>query len=148
MIQNTMNKRLSSSDAIVSGIFAGFFAGISMLIVLVVGGMIKGENFFTILTLISLPGIVGTPLLSILLHLGVSLIYGALFGILIRFLPGKWLTRRVLVLAGCGYGLILYLLAILVILPGSRSGLGVSSFKRIFPFPFGLWVSQQVYFSK
>lgn len=67
-----------------------------------------------------------TPLVGLLLHLGMSGIYGIIFALICKFTahrwgcePSSWLAGSI----GAGYGLALWVLAQWVILPGLKSPL-------------------------
>lgn len=110
--------RSTVSDMAVSGLFAGIAAGLFMLFYLLIVGWIGGEATGALLARFA-PSGSGTPLLGLVTHLAVSGIYGAIFG------GGLALTRGRISswLAGFVYGLALYLVAQLAILPGFGAAL-------------------------
>jgi hypothetical protein len=71
----------------------------------------------------------GAPVVGGLLHLAVSGIYGAIFAIALRFLANSpaGLADRALWPVGAAYGMILWLVAHLVLLPGMNSHLRLIS---------------------
>jgi hypothetical protein len=117
--------RSSLGDVAIDGLLKGILAGIVMLLYLLVSGFFRGDDPLLALARFS-PIENATPFLGLLVHLGVSAIYGALFGLLCWFFiirrqmnTGRW----TLVLAGLAYGLLLWLIAQVLLLPGSGSGL-------------------------
>lgn len=112
-------------DAAVGGLFSGMIAGLAMLTYLALVALTLGEGPLTMLTrFVGSDG--STPLVGLLLHLGVSGVYGIIFALLCKFTshrwgcePSSWLAGSI----GAGYGLALWLLAQWVILPGLNSPL-------------------------
>jgi hypothetical protein len=127
-----LRKEQTASDAIVSGLFAGLLAGILMGVYLLIWGLIAGSSPSELLLLFA-QGQSATPLSGALLHLGVSAVYGSLFGLLCHWLPRRWLSRVPLWALGLLYGLLLFALAELALIPGIGSAL-----EAIPPLQFGL----------
>ena len=109
-------------DAIVAGLFAGLLAGLVMLAYLVITELVAGHSPLAVLGWFA-SGNNGVPLLGGLMHLAVSGVYGSFYG-LIRFaIPGRWRSRLPGWLSGMLYGLRLFALAELFLLPGTGSPL-------------------------
>ncbi len=105
-------------DAAVDGLLAGLGAGVLMALVLALSGLFGGAGIAGTLALFTPFGSPG-PLAGAISHLAVSAIYGAVFGVLYAPLRGRlpaWV-------AGSGYGVLLYLVARLALLPGTGSAL-------------------------
>jgi len=114
---------VSASDTLISGLINGIVAGVGMLLWLLLAGMLAGDSPATVLERFLIPSQSPNPLSSIFLHLGVSAVYGGIFGILLRWLPPSIKRSPLKLLAGLAYGLLLYLLASTVLLPGTNSPL-------------------------
>jgi hypothetical protein len=113
-------ERKAAGDAAVDGIIGGLIAGTLMATYLGGYGMATNQSPAAVLQLFSPGGdqaITGT-----LLHLGVSSVYGALFGILWNLVPGS-ARRAPAWLAGLGYGMVLFLVAVAVLLPATNAPL-------------------------
>ena len=109
---------LSVSDRAISGLLRGLLAGVFMMVVLVLAGILSGDSLLIALNRFN-PFSQDLPLQGLLLHLGVSAVYGIVFGVLRVAIPRRvpgWL-------AGLLYGLLLFGLAELVILPSTGSTL-------------------------
>lgn len=107
-------------DAAVDGLLSGVAAGALMVTFLLLAGWAAGHSWDWVLRQFD-PGLTPAPLTGAVTHLAVSGVYGILFAGLWRpvarawpWLPG-WL-------AGLGFGLLLWLLALLV--TSARSGAG------------------------
>lgn len=111
------------SEALVSGLLGGILAGALMLALLAGLAALRGEMPLALLARFSAPGQTATALGGALLHLGVSAVYGALFGGLLKFLPQGWLAGWRRWAAGLFYGLALFALAHFLLLPASASAL-------------------------
>ena len=117
--------RLSAADAAIDGLFKGVLAGIVMFLSLAIAGMLIGDHPAVILSRFS-PSANPSPLSGLLTHLGVSAVYGAIFGLACWIAIWRrriGLQRRVFLAAGLAYGLALWLLAQLIILPGTGSSI-------------------------
>ncbi len=101
-------------DAAVDGLLAGIAAGIVMAAYLV-GVSLFGEGV-AVLNRFDPSG--ASPVVGTLMHLAVSGVYGAVFGIV-----SNWIRRFNLPawLSGLTFGLVLFALAATIILPSSRS---------------------------
>jgi len=114
-----VHKTATMGDAAVSGLLAGGGAGTVMMLYLVVAGLTQGEAFAATLGRFD-AGVVGpggSPLVGLLAHLATASVYGALFGVAGRFVPKGWRSRMPSWLAGVAYGLILWGLALVAVLP-------------------------------
>lgn len=104
-------------DAAVDGLLAGMAAGVVMAVYLIGASLLGGEGL-AVLNRFDPSG--ASPMVGALMHLAVSGVYGATFGIIAnrlrRFNVPAWLS-------GVIFGLALFVLAVSVILPNSRSAL-------------------------
>ena len=114
-MKQRITKNVMVGDAAVDGLLGGVIAGIAMAVYLVVVNLIGGEGFAV---LIRFDPNGASPLVGTLLHLAVSGVYGAVFGI-----GSKWMSRfnASMWVIGILFGAALFALAVLVILPTSRS---------------------------
>jgi hypothetical protein len=113
----------NKSGLAVDGVIYGLVAGAAMFASLMILAILSGDAPGVILTRFSGGGIT-SPFLGIFGHLGVSAIYGVLFGVLVWPLLSRTSSRII----SAGFGGILYagfliLLAQFVILPGMNSSL-------------------------
>jgi hypothetical protein len=122
-IAMTNSTRHSYTDAVIDGLLAGLAAGAGMLAFLLLTGLLTGEPLMSVISRFSPNGENLQPLAGVLLHLGVSSIYGVMYGVLLHSLSGKQLNRVPGWLMGLIFGLILFLLAYFVLLPGNGSAL-------------------------
>lgn len=116
---------MKAGDAAVDGLLGGILAGLVMAIALLLLGLVSGESMLEILKRFD-PSSTGTPLVGALLHLAISGIYGIVYGILCWMFIRRWLASRSLwvnILAGGIYGLGLWLIAQVAVLPLSGSAL-------------------------
>ncbi len=114
-----------AGDAAVNGLFGGLVAGVGMAIALVTTGLVTGSSGASTLARFD-PSNSSQALTGTLAHLAVSGTYGLIFGLiwstatrLMRMHP----SLRQTILAGGGYGLMLWLAAHFVLLPGTQSPL-------------------------
>lgn len=126
----TTQKDLSTGDRAVSGLLGGLLAGVPMAAVLMLAGLLDGDTLELAASRFNLFNNSGTPqqflLQGLLLHLGTAAVYGVIYGLLRGLLPQRlpgWLS-------GLFYGLLLFALAELAILPGTGSPL--AAFPAIF----------------
>jgi hypothetical protein len=112
-------------DAAVEGLFGGMIAGIAMVVYLLLAGLTFGAGPLVILSHFGGSG-GSTPLVGLLLHLGVSGVYGIVFALIRQltaqcrgFRPTLWLVG----VLGGAYGLVLWLLAQSILLPATSSSL-------------------------
>lgn len=112
-------------DAAVGGLFSGMIAGITMAAYLGLVNLLMGESLLETLARFAVSDD-ATPLLGFLLHLGVSGVYGLVYGLICQLAARHWISRAPVwlsVLIGMAYGLLLLILAWAVLLPGSTSPL-------------------------
>ena len=119
-MSNNINsiRNLSSGDRAVTGLLGGFLGGLAMGAVIILAGLLVGDAWQQALTRFN-PFAQQPPMQGILLHLGVSAVYGIIYGLLQPLIPSRipgWL-------AGLVYGLLLFGLAQIIILPQTVSGL-------------------------
>jgi hypothetical protein len=121
--KSIQSRPLSPTDTLINGLTGGILAGLGMLVWLLLAGLLAGDAPAIVLERFLIPGQPANMLSSIFIHLGVSAVYGGIFGLLLRLLPQAWRARSGRLLAGLVYGLLLYLLASAIILPGTGSPL-------------------------
>jgi hypothetical protein len=113
-------RRTTPGDAAVSGLFGGLLAGALMAGFLALAGLWSGQGvgiywgYFAV-------GEAGSPLMGLLTHLAVSGVYGILFTLGWRFAQGKHFSQVPGWMAGLVFGILLWILAQAVILPGTDS---------------------------
>jgi hypothetical protein len=117
------NIQQSTGDRAVTGLLQGMLAGIIMLAYLLIVGLFIGIGPAALLgsfnpDIVFDPGEQAAPIQGFLLHLGISGVYGAVFGIFIRWRP-RWTPRWLL---GIVYGALLLLLARSIVLPAGELG--------------------------
>lgn len=118
------NRKKSIGDVAVDGLLAGMAAGVVMAVWLVLVGLVEGEGPAAMLGRFD-PGAGGSPLIGALMHLAVAGFYGVGLALILRLLAGRGIaTVRAVWLLGAAYGLILWLAARLVVLPGLNQALG------------------------
>ena len=106
----TANKA-TMGDAAVDGLIAGIGAGAVMAAVLVVAGLLGGDGPGVVLGRFD-PGAAASPVTGGLMHLAVSGVYGALFGLGHRLISGlPPVSRLPGWLIGLAYGLLLWAVA-------------------------------------
>ena len=111
------------STLAVDGIVYGLVSGAVMFTSLAVLALFSGETLGTILERFS-GGSVASPVLGLAGHLGVSAIYGALFGVLVWPVLTRLASRKISGwIGGILYGGFLLLLAQVAILPWTNSPL-------------------------
>jgi hypothetical protein len=115
----------------VDGVIYGIMGGLAMFFSLAALALLSGEALRVILERFSGGGIT-SPILGLTGHLGVSAIYGALFGVLIWPVLTRLTSKKIGGwIGGIIYGGFLLLLAQIAILPGTNSPLSL--------FPFWEW---------
>ena len=112
------NQQSAASDLVLDGLFTGLLAGIGMGAALALAAAWQGEAPVVALERFSLEELT-TPLAGGLVHLAVSGVYGLLFGLILQAIYPwmKHVGRGGILLAGLAYGLVLFALAWLVLLP-------------------------------
>lgn len=114
-------RKLSLTDSLINGLIGGILAGLGMLVWLLAAGLLGGDSPQQILERFLVPGQPPNMFSGVFIHLGVSAVYGAIFGLLLRVLPAAWQMSAGKLAAGLVYGMLLYLLAKGIILPGTGS---------------------------
>jgi hypothetical protein len=119
----TPSKRhTTAGDAAVSGLFGGLGAGALMAAFLALAGLLAGKGLGAYWSYFAI-GEGAAPFQGLLAHLAVSGVYGILFSLGWRFAQGKRFSRVPGWMAGLVFGLLLWVLAQAVILPGTDSPL-------------------------
>jgi hypothetical protein len=116
MIENrqVIEQKRSTGDIAVEGLFAGFGAGLSMALVLIVTGLLSGRSLSMVVSQFA-GGDQASTLTGALTHLAVAGVYGALFGVLHCWLLNRRLLYRFNWLIGLAYGVLLWLIAYVVL---------------------------------
>lgn len=113
----------TAGDAAVEGLLAGVGAGIAMAAWLVLAGLLAGEGPGRVLARFD-PAVAAAPVTGAMIHLGVSAVYGLLFGVLHRLIGRGRLTGQPAgVLLGLAYGLALLFVAQRLTLTGAGAPL-------------------------
>ena len=123
---NVINHHKKSvGDVAVDGLLAGMAAGVAMAAGLVLAGLLGGEGPAATLGRFD-PGANGSPAVGALMHLAVAGFYGVLFALIVQALSGRRSlgAKRTLYLLGVAYGVLLWLAARYVVLPGLNQALG------------------------
>ena len=123
--QTINNHRKTIGDIAVDGLLAGMAAGVVMALWLILVGLLGGEGPAATLGRFD-PGAGGLPAIGALMHLAVAGIYGVIFALVVQALSGRWSLspKPALYLVGVAYGLLLWLVARLVVLPDLNQTLG------------------------
>jgi hypothetical protein len=116
------HKHTSPGDAAVSGLFGGLGAGMLMAGFLALAGLLAGQGMGTFLGSFA-SGENVSPVQGLLTHLAVSGVYGVVFGLGWRYAKGNRPSRVPGWMGGLAYGILLWILALAVILPGTDSPL-------------------------
>jgi hypothetical protein len=112
----SQDKQARASDHALNGWLAGMAAGIVMMVFLILVGWMFGESMAEILGRFSLGG---GAIRGALLHLGISGVYGLIFGLAVHFIGclRDWLKSPMMgLLAGLIYGSFLWLLSGMILL--------------------------------
>jgi hypothetical protein len=117
--QTYSQKKHSTGDAAVSGLFNGLLGGCAMALVIVGFSLAAGQGAAYLGNFSSEAP--APPFQGLLMHLAVSGIYGLLFGLIRNWTLLSWLKRLPGWLVGLGYALVLWVLAVTVLLPAARS---------------------------
>jgi hypothetical protein len=120
-MKSAVLQKTSTGEAAVSGLFSGLWAGLVMAGFLLLAIVLGGAGFRKALAGFSPSD--GTGLwVAGLTHLAVSAVYGLAFGLIYTFIAQRlrweitwWLTLAL----GAAYGLVLWLLAVYILLPGA-----------------------------
>ena len=111
-----------TSDWAVQGLLSGFIASLGIMSVLVVAGLFSGISIGEAIARFD-PTNGGTVLTGLLANLAVSGIYGLIFGLIYRLtIRSSTVDNLPSWVVGSVYGLLLYIVALLV-LPLNQSGL-------------------------
>ena len=94
-----------------------------MLLFLMLVDFLAGTSPIITIQRFSVPGQPTPPVVAGFIHLGVSAVYGGIFGLILYSLPGERITGLKKIIVGLAYGLLLFLLAITLLLPSSGSAL-------------------------
>jgi hypothetical protein len=119
----TSNPPLTLNDALINGLLSGILAGAIMLVFLFLVGLLNGTSLTETLLRFSIPGQPSSPITSLLMHLGMSSVYGAFYGMLYKLVPRIPKAGPARWLSGAVFGLLLYLFATLLLLPNFESSL-------------------------
>lgn len=108
------NQQDGIGDNAVEGLFAGLLAGVGVGLFLLIVGLLSGN---TIASLLQVSGAdpAASPLEQLLMHLAITGVYGALFGVLYRLLAGLHRPRLPSWLFGLLYGVALLLITRLIV---------------------------------
>ncbi len=109
-------------DAAVDGLLNGVIAGLAMALYLAMSTALQGQVPWAVLSAFD-ASTKSSPLVGLVMHLAVSGVYGAVFGLLWksthRLVPAAWPGW----LLGLIFGLLLFLVAELVLLPSTPTAL-------------------------
>lgn len=108
----------SAGEYAVDGLLNGLIAGVVMAAYLTVVTLIVGDDLTQLFQRFSFSGD-STVAGGIFLHLAVAGIYGLCYGLILRFLARMRLNRLPALVTGVVYGFGLWLVAQLVLLPGT-----------------------------
>ena len=111
-------QKIGAGERAVDGLIAGIGAGVVMAVYVVLAGLIVGDGPAQVLSGFD-PSATPSPVVGTLTHLAVAGVYGVLFGIASRWLPRG--RRWVSVASGVAYGLLIFLVAQMVILPSTAA---------------------------
>lgn len=121
--RSMIRRQETTGDVAVEGLFSGLIAGLIMALYLILAGLTYGESLIGTLSRFATDE-GSTPLVGLLLHLGVSGVYGIFYDLGCQFT----LRRRANVLSplwagaiGGFYGFLLLVLARYVLLPSTGS---------------------------
>ena len=111
-------QRRAIGDVVVDGLLSGLLAGAAMGLFLVIVGLVGGVGPGEMLGRFD-PAGDSSPLTGTLMHLAVSGLYGVGLALMLYVLNGRWADwRRYGWLLGAGYGLLVWVVAQFVLLPG------------------------------
>lgn len=121
MMKSAVLQKTSTSEAAVLGLFSGLWAGLVMAGFLLLAIVLGGAGFREAIAGFSPSD--GTGLwVAAFTHLAVSAVYGLAFGLIYIFIAQRlrWkITWWLALVLGAAYGVILWLLAVYVLLPGT-----------------------------
>jgi hypothetical protein len=122
MQSNRIVRESTAGDMAVDGLIAGLVAGLFMAVSLVVVGLVFGEGPALMLGRFD-PNAGPSPARGLLLHLAVAGVYGLVYGLGSHLSRRAWSHNLPSWPCGLAYGLALFFLAELVLLPGAGSPL-------------------------
>ena len=105
------------ADCIVDGILHGMFAGSVMLALFIGMGNLVGKSPLDLLSMLGAPDTASSPMQGALRHIAMSAVYGIVWILLIVLPVRRWRFAHVYNwrLVGIGYGILLWLIALIVI---------------------------------
>jgi uncharacterized membrane protein YagU involved in acid resistance len=121
MTKSTIAQKTSNGEMAVGGLFNGLWAGLVMSAYLLVAGLLGGSTSVESFTRLSLTES-AEPWMATLTHLAVSAVYGLVYGLVYAFITRRWrweISWWLALALGALYGLILWLLAVNILAPGT-----------------------------
>ena len=118
-IEGRAKVRISTGDAAVNGLFNGILGGLAMAAVIVIFSLLAGKGLGYLAYFST--GTPVAPLLGLVMHLGVSSIYGMLYGLGRQWARLDRLTRLPAWLAGLVYAMGLWVFAVTLLLPATKA---------------------------
>lgn len=120
---NISENKSNLSNMAVDGLIYGLGSGLAMFACLAVFGLLSGDSPVSTMSRFGVEGL-SSPWQGLFGHLSVSVIYGALFGILVWPVRTYLASREILGwLAGLIYAVLLLIAAQLVLFPNTSSSL-------------------------
>ncbi len=121
-IKRTIPRPAGLGDVAVDGLLNGLVAGFAMAFFLVLVAVLLGEMPGAVLSRFD-PSPLPNAFRGGLMHLAVAAVYGAVFAVPIWLARAQIHTPGITILAGVAFGLVLFCVGELVILPTSHSAL-------------------------
>ena len=118
-IEGRVKEKISTGDAAVNGLFNGILGGLAMAAVIVIFSLLAGKGLGYLAYFST--GTPVLPLLGLVMHLGVSSIYGMLYGLGRQWARLDRLTRLPAWLAGLVYAMGLWVFAVTLLLPATKA---------------------------
>jgi len=112
----TTQQKKTIGDVAVDGLLAGMAAGLAMVGVLLVAGLLNGMGVAETLSRFD-PGSDASPVVGALLHLAVAGLYGVVFAAISRLAGRRFGGPLYGWLLGAAYGLLVWVVAQFVLLP-------------------------------
>lgn len=147
--EQVMVSDITAGETAVDGLVGGLVAGLIMTVVLALFGLVRGEGPLILLGRFT-NGDIASPWMGLLRHLAVSAVYGLLFGMIVWVFKKRFTVREIWLLAGLAYGLLLFAIAEMILLPSARTPLSdipVTEF-AIAHLVYGLALSEFCRFSR